>query len=775
MIWKKKWNKIALPIVGLSMASSIIWACADDGLFTGANSVFTPELVQDSSYQPLFYDPYMPFYNIGFVRNVSEIFSNSVVQDWNQYLDGAVSRNTVSELLLKDTSSVTELKAFLSSGKLPKTWKSLTTNNAKAKSFATFLAYALQVDKVAAVDFEYWSYNDTLSKKLVSASLVGDLHKKFSSQEKGSFLQNRYWFQWLKSIFYSGNSNQFISSFDQTSKSQPKNELYYRALSYLAGVYKKQNKLAEANYYYSQVFDHCPSLRVIAAQDFYAANNTTYNATLQLAKTNEEKAAIWAIIGYYDDPIVAMKNIYSLEPSSPHLGYLLTRYINELEQKYNPELNYPFTNIYLQDEKDNTQPITTLSNRDSINQYLTKDDFKWFQSVANNAKVSEPGLWHLGIAYMSMLQGNAALASKELLKAKEVGSNNSLYQTEIRLFSLVNNVFNLKTINNGIEKDLQNELDWFVNKMGKNNDYSRYSYSTNYNSSFTRYDYAYAKIRQRLSQLYKENGQLVKAELVFPNGSFYLNNENAEQMKSFMKQNSNDAYDKIWIESYLYKWDDIVGSQAILQTMRGDLSSAVNYAHQITESDTSKLYANPFNGYIFDNHDWEFSQPQKIKYTVKSFIEKMDFIQKERDNQNSYTDAVLLANAFYNITYYGNSRCFSGSNSIIQNIYGYSRSESKDYDINLYYNMALTEKAYRKALEFAPNKEQKAKMTYFLAKCQRNTYYTSAFFLNASWNSWEEHTSAMVKDWDAFKVLRADYKDTKYYQEVIKECGYFKP
>jgi hypothetical protein len=78
-------------------------------------------------------------------------------------------------------------------------------------------------------------------------------------------------------------------------------------------------------------------------------------------------------------------------------------------------------------------------------------------------------------------------------------------------------------------------------------------------------------------------------------------------------------------------------------------------------------------------------------------------------------------------------------------------------------SMTLPVKYYTMALGAATTDEQKAKCTYMLAKCERNEWYNK--------------TNGDAKtDFIAFKNFAElkKYSATKYYQEVIKECGYFR-
>lgn len=78
----------------------------------------------------------------------------------------------------------------------------------------------------------------------------------------------------------------------------------------------------------------------------------------------------------------------------------------------------------------------------------------------------------------------------------------------------------------------------------------------------------------------------------------------------------------------------------------------------------------------------------------------------------------------------------------------------------------------KKRFEAATTKEQKAKCVYLLSKCERNEYYNKKYNeVNSWWEVQDDKVNFIA--WPGFKTLRKEYSDTKYYQDVIAECGYF--
>jgi hypothetical protein len=146
--------------------------------------------------------------------------------------------------------------------------------------------------------------------------------------------------------------------------------------------------------------------------------------------------------------------------------------------------------------------------------------------------------------------------------------------------------------------------------------------------------------------------------------------------------------------------------------------------------------------------------------TETEFIEKMIemkriAIQKPNEAAQNY---FLMANGFYNITYFGNSGDYlSGS------IYGSFYNCTAPVDSPVYTeDMAL--KYYLLAREKSSDPEFKAKCTFMAAKCEQNHFFAAR----------PENYAGDFRAGDYFAELKKNYSKTKYYSEVIRECGYFR-
>jgi hypothetical protein len=224
-------------------------------------------------------------------------------------------------------------------------------------------------------------------------------------------------------------------------------------------------------------------------------------------------------------------------------------------------------------------------------------------------------------------------------------------------------------------------------------------------------------------------------------------------------------WDDFAFSVYPISLSDVFEYQAVMRAFAGKIDDAVNRMGESVEKDT-KLPANPFNGNIKDCHDCEQALPQKVVYGKLSFLEKMKEMQDLVDiDHDVYNNSLLLGNAYYNMSYFGNARAF---------YYGKIMDQYSIY-IDPYYqpyllNSSLAAKYYQRAFDAATTAEQKAKCSYLLAKCERNEFYAKTYHSQPYFRE----VPIAYKEWAGFKKLRDEYRNTKYCQEVIRECGYFR-
>ncbi|MNS08316.1 hypothetical protein D3C72_397750 [compost metagenome] len=724
-----------------------IYACGggdDWGWIFDSN--FTPEAFVDKSYSPLFLSSDV-FYGVGFDNEQTSRFNDEIIADWSQYLNGKMDKNDV-QFFLTDSSrlDVDELHAFYSTKKPNRTsekWKSkINLKESKVKDFMQFLSDAQTIEYYSTQRVDYWSYDEAVKLDvLTDLKWIKTIEKKYNTT-KDTFLKNRYWFQTVKAYFYSNNKENAMAFFYRTEKAVPKNTLYYRALAYLAGIEYDKKNFAKSNYLYSVVFDKCPKMRIVAADCFNPQEEKDWRQSLTMAKSNDEKAALWAVQGYYGDEEQAIEEIYRVKPKSDHLDYLLTRLINRQEIK----IDQSFKDKTVQENKKRTRdsiPVETLN-------LVTR--------IAKSENTSKPYLWNIAAGYLETLNGNFNQADSYFDKAESNMPGTPLVLNQLRLLRFVNNLSKIDKLNSKNEKTILKDLSWLYNELPKEN-------IENF-----RYENASQWSRNYLSALYKAEKNAVMAELFVRDYDFYDNETNLQLMKAFLSKESKTEIEKIAANSYSLHLKDINDYQAVKATFANKIPEAIAFMKQADNLQQITFYGNPFTGNIKDCHDCDHLARQKRKYSMIEFLNTIQLMQDNVEQKKDvYTNSLLLGNAFYNITHFGNARLFYEGNIIGS---GSSAYDFKPQIRAMITNCYWAKMYYQKAFLAAKNSEQKAKCQYMLAKCQRNEYYNKKYSAITNW--WEiENDKVNFIPWQGFKNLKANYSKTKYYQDVIAECGYF--
>lgn len=723
-------KRLLLFSAAVISAYGIILACGGGDIDDRDNSNFTPEVfVKDASYAPLFFS-YHALYPAEIADPVTA-FNESILKDWSTFLAGKLPADRIKHFLLDTgtTKSINEIYDGLKGKNQLLGWYPFVNPaEPKVRGFFEFLHYAKAIEASSTTSTSFsWSYR----KKEIQYTKARDVQETEAMYllAKDPFLKNRFWFQTVKGRFYSDNKESVLPFFEKTKATVPVNTLYYRALAYVAGVYHDNQNYSMSNYLYSVVFDKCPEVRWVLARSFHPQQP---DSSFLFARNDQEKAALWALTGYYGDEKEAIREIYKLIPTSPHLDFLLTRLINKEENRLN---DYNFKSA-----PDYSQAMKTQVNQEAL-QLVNK--------IAAEGKTGKPFLWSTAAGYLNIFAGNFSMAKERLNQAAKM-ADGLAESAQVRILNLINSISSTSAMDGDAVEKLMADLKWLYGKPHETQD--------------LRQENAIRWSRRYISSLYKQQGDEVMAELFWRDKDFYRNESNLEAMKGSMMGPGKSLWDEFAFSIYPISLSDIFEYQAVMRAFAGKIDDAVNRMGESTEKD-SKLPANPFNGNIKDCHDCEQALPQKVVYGKLSFLEKMKEMQDLVDiNHDVYNNSLLLGNGFYNMSYFGNARAF---------YYGKIMDQYSIY-IDPYYqpyllNSSLAAKYYQRAFEAATTAEQKAKCSYLLAKCERNEFYAKTYHSQAYF--WE--VPIAYKEWAGFKKLRDEYRNTKYCQEVIRECGYF--
>lgn len=720
----------------------IIIACSDID-FT-YYSHFSPEVSDiDSSFEPMFISEDL-FYNYSHFEYYSQRFNTNIIDEWSVYLEDRIPIKEIEYFLLDNNSTkeINELYANVQNSNKSGILNSrFSVIDSKVKGFIQFLYYAKQIEAISLQQLDVWDIEQGMKRNYASPEIIAELENRYHI-ESDPFLKNRYWFQVAKAKYYSINKSSIISFFDKTKETVKKNNLYYRALSYVAGAHYKQRNYTLSNYLYSIVYYNCKEMRSIAAYNFHPQEQSDFDSSLQLASNNNEKIALWTLYGYYADDLKAIREISKLDTKNEHIDFLLAHFINNEEKRLNSEAELKNAVEYKNVLKENVNPEAVLL----------------IDSIARQENTSRPFLWYMGAGYFQILAGNYKLADIYLEKSSKLISNKPLAVNQIRLLQLVNNILRIDSITKQHEEKLVSELDWLYNKCPND---SIKSFRYNHTVSWSKY---------YLSSLYKSQGNHVFSEILSPSTNYYINQNNIDNMIEYFTKKDMSSWDSIIIGQYAFTLSDLYDYVSIKNTYiyPENLDKAIYYM-ELSQHSNDTLDCDPFLGRIKDICECTEGNIPNIRFTKLDLLRRMKDLQLLiAKGERTYEHYLALGNAFYNITYFGNSREFY-FNAIINNYGIYIDPLYKSWLLN----SSIANTYFNNALQVANNNEQKALCVYMMSKCERNTFYTERYyedgFLRDSYN---QDTNYLA--WNGFVKLKNEYSNTSFYKQVIKECGYFK-
>lgn len=744
-IFSKKFWILLVSIT--SIGGGIILACADGWGPEYGTSGFTPEAFVDTGYTPFFYSD-MFYYEIGHDNSHNNRFNETNISDWYGYLENKVLRSELEYLLVSAPASVTDSIFAYTAGKI----KSLRSHvqsfmllqnkgDKKVADFITYLALAKRSEAFAVTNPEDAWNLDAKKKPAFNATGLNQLLLNEFNKATDIFLKQRYWFQLERSYFFNGSPQSAVDFYQNNESKFPKNKLYYRVLAYAAGALHKMKNYSRANYYYSKVYDGCDELKTVAHYSFHPQSEKDWKATLAMSQNNNEQATLWQMLGvFYSDEKRAIREIYNLDPKSEKLDLLLTRAVNIREQ------NAPMWNML--STRSDVQPRDTAAN--NLLSLVTR--------IADAGNTRKPYMWHLAAGYLNMLNKNYNKASAYYSQAEKILPREKLPQAQLRLLKVVNRIAATPVVDNKLENDVLDDIQW----LSSLNETSAPKF---------RYADALEWIKITFSDRYKKQKDYVKSECFVSTPAFYASDKNVEAMKSFLDKQGKSAFEQLCANFYRMKKSDLLEYQAVRLAFEDKLQDAITKMEQVKGNANRQLAGNPFNGRINDCHDCDHAASQKVKYTKLSLLGKMKEMQdKVTAGDDVYNNALLLANAYYNITHYGNARVFYEGEVIGSGHYSPFAIDSVFQDFLV--DMKMAAKYYNLALNAAQTDEQKAKCQYMLAKCQRNQWYNETVYNNRN-NEFKDNPKGDFKAWNSFKALK-QYVNTQYYKEVIKECGYFR-
>ncbi|MDX4070700.1 hypothetical protein Q6A88_03175 [Aliarcobacter skirrowii] len=547
---------------------------------------------------------------------------------------------------------------------------------------------------------------------------------------KNSFLKQRYFYIALRLSHYKDSTKNSLDIYNKYSYLlNNSNSIVKDWIQGLyAGALVKNNEIAKGVYEFSKLFENSINSHLSFYNFKYITSEEYFNELLSYAKDDSEKTKMYAIraLNYNSNVLEEMKNIYNIDKNSKWLDFLIFRELLKSQTLHNT-----YGSAYKDYENENSEYIDFLKNIDKDDRYLV-----------------DLSLVHFNIYFKKYEE------SKKILDRLLVEFPNK-HELEVASYILYLN--SLKNIDSSIEDEIYKRVSYF-----NENEFDIYKYTLN-----------------TLSNLYKNQNQDFEKYL---SDNFYyieykdLDLENFKKFEIFL-ETKQDTKLREFLQTRFKKMVtankssfDFAKITVLINNLK--FKEALDTNFEIL--DKTKVEFNPFNGLIRGNN----RSGKKEPFTIREFLQRVIKIENELEkNPNSVMDNFLFANSLYNLSHFGN---INRVTTVYRSNYLVHTPKLQEQKLNLAINY------YEKALENSKDIELNAKITYLIAKTK-----LALFDLNydkyPQEDNWWKKNSVYNYGSDEFyekflensgsryfNILQNNFKDTRYYNELIQECGDFK-
>lgn len=780
----------------LSFPQNII-GCADTGdpedYFT---SFFSRDVAGTENYKPFYYTALLTFYDDWDWEAPVSYENDKVIQEWKQYCGSKATTKEVADFIYgAGEKDVVNLLQHVANNKPLQVADSIRNNSLtqcfisqKATAVLSYLAFAKKIENISTANSQWEEAPPKDHAKL--NKYMAEANQLYNSTTD-PFLKNKYAYLRCKVAFYNDKFSDCIKWYDEYFTPGNTAAVNGLALSYKAGSYYRLGKKKEAAYHFAKAFQTTEHNKKQNYLGFlWSRDLEQKDAYIAQAQNNEEKALLLAMYAMHGTEYALgdLQKIYALHSASNLLPLLTIREINKIEDHYlSPMLSgeeggKPYYFLWNVGKPDALPEKKTLVSMIPFLEQLYKE------GTAPNRD-----LYITGAAYLSFINKDFAKAKSYLKDANKAASSERI-KDQLQLINLLIAVNEKETIDAKTEAAILPSLNWLVEKAKKDKSYS----------IFLRNFFS-----QILAQKYEQQNDAHKAALVYgiadlaflkgendvypsSNGIDYIRSEMTTEQLLKLHQfftSSPSSFDQFLGKhtsigknavidvigtSYLRDHDFTNAIEWLKQSGKQEPLTVSNYNYA-TDQETV-VNVNPLHDYL---NDWQrYDKPITKPYTKLSLAQKMIELQQKAETAET-TEAQArnyyqLANAYYNMSYYGNSwnavtyhRTGSDWNST-----SYTTPWEKEY-----YGVHKAKEYYQKAYTLSQDKEFKAAAFFLMAKCTQRQIPLPSYNGTIGYDQYEKDQLAFEKKFKnnaLFPQFVKEFGTTKFYQYAYNRCSYLR-
>jgi hypothetical protein len=687
-------------------------------------TTFDPEIVGDEP--GLYYEPSI----VGFGDSCGDCAAKAMTADWHGYLAGSVTDGDWDKILHKASTAELAAMADRLAGKgtpAPRGYEqSSLWRNAGARdrlrAALGVVELARRIEPVASLETVDPSNGTLKATAPPSAKLLADASGAFKAATD-PFLKQRFAFLLLRTMFYRHDYSGVAGFFDKNASvfAAPSTDLAWRARYYVSGALTRDRRLGRANLELARIHAGYPALASATVDDFRPKEEADWREALRLATDVKEKITLWRLVGIKSDGFVAMQEIIKLDPKA-NVGLLMIRELAKAE-----------SSVAYESYGAAPDPAAVAAQKKAfaaLEQIATK--------LAATPGADRPWLMELVAGHIAAKRGDLANARLRLGRAATARPHDRLVANQAKASLAV-----------------AIALAW---KMTPQNEDELAKTIGSIDAKFARLTEVRAEVRGTLAKAYAAAGKIADAELLEPAyhdpfvsrpgyaGSKW---QDAAFIKEMIARSSRTAteFDRFVVASSLTR-ASLEQDLALRYLVAGDFANAAQ-TFQATKATSTKLGTDPFVIHNIDCHDCDHEKYANAPWTHASLAARLVELEREAkgSGEKAAEAAFLIGNAMYNITWYGNARV------VLENSHQATRDARP------------AERWYKRAMELSKNRELRAKAAFMAAKSELGSLLNKR-----DPDAWGDALPIPTTWFPIFKM----YADTKYYKEVLAECGNFR-
>ncbi|MBI5916792.1 MAG: hypothetical protein HY842_15560, partial [Bacteroidetes bacterium] len=585
---------------------------------------------------------------------------------------------------------------------------------------------------------------------------------------KSAYIRLRYAYQVIRLAHYAGQYEQVLAlcddllpKVDKLGSKWAQSIIPWWIEGHRAGALRKLGQNVEASYLYAQIFEHCPGRRASAYQSFFIETDEEWEACLRLCQSDGERATLYAIraAGAESKAVEEMEKIYEIDPGNQLLEGLLVQEMRKMERNL---LGLEFNDRKVQNKRYFNLP------RPYAGKYVI-DLQRFARKCRQEGKVARPALWRMAEGYLEFLAGDYYAAEKTFREAARE-TDDKVLKNQLAVFQTALKIAAFEKPDAAVEE--------FAYDLIKDDKlYRQYKSLPDF-------------LQDKMAWLYRQYQQEGKAFLSQHPLSDLKPNPQLDLLDNLIATTLKP--DQTSFERRLMENNPVavlLDLKATLLMSRGEMEAAFEtYKRMPTESWNDFGQYNPFRETFKDcvNCYQRTDTTGLSDYFNKGELleELLDLEYKSKgDLEGAARHYYRLGLACYNMSYFSyawKTMDYFRSGSTWSKLH---RAKSQEGDSRVFdhwkYPMGNRENTglsralynFEKARQLATSPELAARAAFQAARCEQKIYFqTEQYKPEPCCNRIPRLPEEYLTN---FNRLQAQYRETEFYKQIIKECKYF--